>query len=62
MKFQTGTQTLVRNDEDFERETNSNGKDEVSKGERNSCEGGRGFIDDVNLHDKTNIRNVNISS
>jgi hypothetical protein len=42
----------VWNDEVLERETTSNGEDEVSKGERTSCEGERGFTDDVNLHYK----------
>jgi hypothetical protein len=35
----------------LERETTSIEEDKVSKGETTSCEGGRGLIDDVNLHD-----------
>jgi hypothetical protein len=41
----------VRKDEVLERKTTSNEEDEVSKGETTSCEGGRGFIDNVSLHD-----------
>jgi len=42
----------VRKDEVSERETTSSEEDKVSKGETTSYEGGRGFINDVNLHDK----------
>ena len=42
----------MRKDEILERETTSIEEDEVSKGETSSYEGGRGFIDHVNVHDK----------
>jgi hypothetical protein len=52
MRFYAGTQPLVRKDEVLERGTTSNEEDKVSKGKTTSCEGGRGFVDDVNLRDK----------
>jgi hypothetical protein len=52
MRFYTGKQPLVRKDEVLDRETTSNEEDKVSKGKTTSCERGRGFIDNVNLHDK----------
>jgi hypothetical protein len=36
----------------LKREITSSEEDNISKGETTSCEGGRYFIDDGNLHDK----------
>jgi hypothetical protein len=42
----------VSQEEVFEREQLPPREDKVSKGDRASCEGGRCFIYDLNLHDK----------